>query len=131
MIAKLNCDYARYAGARPAGVPVDLASLALPPRQSPDFAVVASPILRWNREVWMGTTASEGQEKQHFGKEVRRQVKEAVKKIMREHRCCKQIERKRKDVSGALAWSYAKLGWTLTGPDQGVDDIRNFIELDF
>ncbi len=48
MIAKLSGDHVRCAGVRPAKVPVDLVFLALP-LQMPEFAVVASPILRWSR----------------------------------------------------------------------------------
>jgi hypothetical protein len=51
----------------------------------------------------MGTTASERQEQEYFGKEVRRQVEEEVKNSICEHGFGDQIERKRKDVLGALA----------------------------
>ncbi len=61
---------------------MDLAFLALPPRQSPEVAAMARPILRLSREVWMGKTASGGQEKEDFGKEVCRQVEEEVQQII-------------------------------------------------
>jgi Reverse transcriptase (RNA-dependent DNA polymerase) len=54
-VQKLRHAAVRAWGAKPWGVPTDLAMIMYPTEQDPLYISIAAPLTRWAREVWMAT----------------------------------------------------------------------------